>query len=159
MIWIFLCTTTRAENRVDHRGSPNHRIQYHPLANHHQLHPRLHPIPVDEATRQEWQELDHLLVHLWTTCSICPVFTYEKTVGLTASRVLVPELLPEPTRMGSEYFQRSEHECNQCCNRSSEVDAHLFFALSMQSFLVFESRIMYVIYVEESGGSSGTPMR
>ena len=56
-----------------------------------------HPIPVDEATRQEWQELDHLLVHLWTTRSIRPVFTY-KTV---ASGVLVPELLPELTRRGA----------------------------------------------------------
>ena len=60
-----------------------------------------HPIPVDEATRQEWQELDHLLVHLWTTRSIRPVFTYEKAAELTASGVLVPELLPELTRRGA----------------------------------------------------------
>ena len=56
-----------------------------------------HPIPVDEATRQEWQELDHLLVHLWTTRLIHIVFTYKTA----ASGVLVPELLPELTRRGA----------------------------------------------------------
>jgi hypothetical protein len=49
---------------------------------------------IDETTRLEWQDLDHLLVRLWTTRSIRPVFTYEKGAE-TSFRALVPKLLPE----------------------------------------------------------------
>ena len=63
---------------------------------------------IDEATRLEWQDLDHLLVRLWTTLSILPVFTYEKRGGGTGSGLLVPELLPELVKKGivdvSDYY-------------------------------------------------------
>ena len=50
---------------------------------------------IDETARLEWQDLDHLLVRLWTTCSIRPVFTYEMKGEGTGPEAQVPELLPE----------------------------------------------------------------
>ena len=55
---------------------------------------------VDETTRLEWQDFDHLLVRLWTTRSIRPVFTYEKKGAGTGPGELVPKLLPELVSRG-----------------------------------------------------------
>lgn len=53
----------------------------------------------DETARPEWQNLDHLLVQLWTTRSIRPALTYQK--GWETSDFVVPsEVLPELTRRG-----------------------------------------------------------
>ena len=52
--------------------------------------------PADAMTRLEWRDLDHLLVQLWTTRSIRPVFTYEERGG----EAQVPELLPELASRG-----------------------------------------------------------
>ena len=54
--------------------------------------------PVGEITRQEWQDLDHLLVQLWTTRSIRPVFTFGDRG--TDSGALVSLLLPELVSKG-----------------------------------------------------------
>jgi hypothetical protein len=51
--------------------------------------------PVEEDVRQEWQDLDHLLVQFWTSCSIRPRIIYGDYL-----RALVPNLLPELTRRG-----------------------------------------------------------
>ena len=49
----------------------------------------------DETALREWQDLDHLLVQLWTTRSILPMFTSERW-GLDEIDVLaLGELLPE----------------------------------------------------------------
>ena len=57
-------------------------------------------IPVKEAVRQEWQDLDHLLVQFWTSRSIRPKITYEAGTGGDNLRAYVPNLLPELTRRG-----------------------------------------------------------
>jgi hypothetical protein len=56
--------------------------------------------PIDETICLEWQELDHLLVNLWTTRSVCLELTYEKRGGGIGLGVPVPKLLPELTRRG-----------------------------------------------------------
>ena len=53
--------------------------------------------PVNETSRLGWQDLDNLLIQLWTTRSIRPVF---RTENMYSSRVLVPKLLPELARRG-----------------------------------------------------------
>ena len=72
------------------------------------------PNLIKEGSCLEWQDLDHLLVQLWTIHSVCPVFTYEKMEGWIGSGVLVPKLLPELTSRGivdaPEHRQRSEQE-------------------------------------------------
>ena len=57
-------------------------------------------LPITEMARLEWQNLDHLLLQLWTTRSIRPVFTYGKRKGGNGSGMLVPGLLPELTSRG-----------------------------------------------------------
>ena len=53
-----------------------------------------------ESTRLEWKDLDHLLVELWITRSIRPVFTYERMGAVASPDVLVPKLLPELVNSG-----------------------------------------------------------
>ena len=55
---------------------------------------------IDETTRLEWQDLDHLLVWLCTTRSVRPVFTYEKSGEGSGPEERVPELLPELVSRG-----------------------------------------------------------
>ena len=63
--------------------------------------PHIFPGPINETTRWEWQDLDHLLVRLWTTFSIRLVFVYtQKKEGGTGSGVPVPKLLPELASRG-----------------------------------------------------------
>ena len=63
--------------------------------------PHIFPGPINETTRLEWQDLDHLLVRLWTTSSIHPVFAYVQKKGEgTGSGVPVPKLLPELASRG-----------------------------------------------------------
>ena len=56
--------------------------------------------PIDETICLEWQELDHLLLNLWTTRSVRLELTYEKRGGGIGLGVPVPKLLPELTRRG-----------------------------------------------------------
>ena len=49
---------------------------------------------------QEWLDLDHLLVHFWTLCLICPRVVYGLQVGGKNIRDYAPSLLPELTRRG-----------------------------------------------------------
>ena len=64
---------------------------------------------INETTPLEWQELDHLLVQLWTRCSIRPVLTHENGQG-TDPALVVAKLLPELTSRGFYVFE--------CCQRS-----------------------------------------
>ena len=54
--------------------------------------------PVGEAARQEWRDLDRLLVHFWTAHSIRPKIMYEAGEGGNDLRGLAPSLLPELAR-------------------------------------------------------------
>ena len=56
--------------------------------------------PVDAMTRLKWQELDHLLVQLWTTRSIRSAFTHDITGIGTSLGALVQKLLPELVSRG-----------------------------------------------------------
>ena len=51
--------------------------------------------PVGEMTRQEWQELDHLLVRLWTSSSVRPVIICEERGGGNNWGEVVLSLLPQ----------------------------------------------------------------
>jgi hypothetical protein len=52
--------------------------------------------------RQEWQELDRLLLQFWTSHSIRPRINYKTgRVGDDDLGVLAPSLLPELTRKGA----------------------------------------------------------
>jgi hypothetical protein len=54
------------------------------------------PNPVGETIRQEWQDLDHLLVRFWALHSIRPKITYEVMgKGGDDLRAFAPTLLPE----------------------------------------------------------------
>jgi hypothetical protein len=68
-----------------------------------QITATIHPIgafgnPIEDAVRQEWQDLDHLLVQFWTSRSIRPKFMCER--GENGFRGLAPNLLPELMRRG-----------------------------------------------------------
>ena len=56
--------------------------------------------PVEEMDHREWQDLDHLLVQLWTSHSIRPQAAYEVVGGGKDLRDHAPSLLPELTRRG-----------------------------------------------------------
>ena len=53
------------------------------------------------TVRQEWEDLDRLLVQFWTACSIRPKFMYVAEEGEDDLRDLAPSLLPELTRRGA----------------------------------------------------------
>jgi hypothetical protein len=55
---------------------------------------------IGEAVRQEWQDLDHLLLQFWATYSIRPKIMYEADKGGDDLRASAPSLLPELTRRG-----------------------------------------------------------
>ena len=55
---------------------------------------------IREAVRQEWQDLDHLLVQLWTSHSIRPKIMYQREKGKEEARGFAQRLLPELTRRG-----------------------------------------------------------
>ena len=57
--------------------------------------PTLPGLP-EGADRLEWEDLDNLLVQLWTTRSIHPVFEFESGI-----RELGPMLLPELANRGA----------------------------------------------------------
>ena len=56
--------------------------------------------PIQEATRQDWQDFDLLLVRLWISHSIRPRFIYGPDRGGKEARDYAPSLLPELTRRG-----------------------------------------------------------
>ena len=51
--------------------------------------------PVGEATSHEWQDLDHLLDHLWTSRLICPNIRYAERGEADGFGELVSSLLPK----------------------------------------------------------------
>ena len=53
-----------------------------------------------ETVYQQWQDLDHLLVQLWTSRSIRPKVVYKGSRGEDDSRDVASRLLPELTRRG-----------------------------------------------------------
>ena len=55
---------------------------------------------VREAVRQEWQDLDHVLVQLWISHSVRPVLMYQGEPEADNSRAIAQNLLPELTRRG-----------------------------------------------------------
>jgi hypothetical protein len=55
---------------------------------------------VEEDVRQEWRDLDRLLVQFWTSRSIRPRIIYEAGKEGDYLRALVPKLLPKLTRRG-----------------------------------------------------------
>ena len=59
-----------------------------------------YPETLGEAARQEWNDLDRLLVQFWSTHSIRPQFMYVEGRGEKHLRDCVPSLLPELTRRG-----------------------------------------------------------
>ena len=69
------------------------RITVHPGATY-----RMYPI--GEAVRQEWRDLDRLLVQFWTSRPICPKIVYAVRKGnlLGGLGRLAPSLLPELTQ-------------------------------------------------------------
>ena len=56
--------------------------------------------PIEEETRQDWQDLDLLLVRLWTSHSIRPRFIYGPDWRGKEARNYAPSVLPELTRRG-----------------------------------------------------------
>ena len=56
--------------------------------------------PIEEETRRDWQDLDLLLVRLWTSHSIRPRFMYGPDRTGKGARDYAPSLLPELTRRG-----------------------------------------------------------
>ena len=52
---------------------------------------------VEDLDRREWQDLDHLLVRLWTSHLIIPKLRY---VVIKETESLVPTLLPELVKTG-----------------------------------------------------------
>ena len=55
---------------------------------------------IQEATYQEWWELDRLLVHFRTSRSICPKLVFEMDLDKEDLRGCALSLLPEVTRRG-----------------------------------------------------------
>ena len=55
---------------------------------------------IGETDRQEWRELDRLLVQLWTSRSIRPKFAFTKERGRGDLGDFAPGLLPELTSRG-----------------------------------------------------------
>jgi len=55
---------------------------------------------IEEAVYREWEDLDHLLVQLWTSRSIRPRVTYERGKREDGMKDLPSRLLPELTRRG-----------------------------------------------------------
>jgi hypothetical protein len=61
----------------------------------------------EESARQEWQDLDRLLVQFWTLRSIRLQIKYEVGKGGNDLRAFAPSLLPELTRRGLVDWSRS----------------------------------------------------
>ena len=57
--------------------------------------------PVGEEIHQEWQDLDHLLVQLWTSHSVLPIIRFETTGNGDHLLNLASGLLPELTSRGA----------------------------------------------------------
>jgi len=58
------------------------------------------PETIGEGFREEWQDLDRLLVQFWTSHSISPQMMYTPWEGRKEPRDCVPSLLPELIRRG-----------------------------------------------------------
>jgi hypothetical protein len=68
--------------------------------------------PIEETTRQEWEDLDHLLDGLWTSRLVYPEVVYTAWQGIDASvGERVRGFLLKPTSRGAIYgenYQKSE---------------------------------------------------
>ena len=58
------------------------------------------PGTIEEEARQEWKDLDRLLVQFWNSHLIRPRFVHTAGKEGRDLRVNVPNLLPESTRRG-----------------------------------------------------------
>ena len=56
--------------------------------------------PVPATVNSEWEDLDHLLVQLWTSRSVRPRLGYMKKLECDDMEAWVPILLPELTSRG-----------------------------------------------------------
>ena len=56
---------------------------------------------IKEAIHREWQDLDHLLVQLWTSHSVRLKIVYWRGEGQDEARGFAQRLLPELTRRGA----------------------------------------------------------
>jgi len=55
---------------------------------------------IEEPVRQQWHDLDRLLVQFWASHSIRPKVTYEAGMRKKDIRDYTPTLLPELTKRG-----------------------------------------------------------
>ena len=108
----FVASVWKCERPAVHHGTPNCPVQG-PATDYHQpmrynYRPATYQEPptayrcnmVREAVRQEWQDLDRLLVQFWTSHSIRPRIAYEAESVGSALGALLPSLLPELTSRG-----------------------------------------------------------
>ena len=58
------------------------------------------PVQIREAVRRAWEDLDRLLVELWTSSSVRPKIVYQTGKGKDDIGDPLPRLLPELTRRG-----------------------------------------------------------
>ena len=65
--------------------------------------------PVEETVRQEWQDLDSLLISFWTSHSICLKFTYAQGGGTGDLGEFGPNLLLKLTNAGIADFVGSDY--------------------------------------------------
>jgi hypothetical protein len=56
--------------------------------------------PIEETVRRAWQDLDHLLIRLWTSRSVRPEIEYEEKKEGNGLGQVTPSLLPELTGRG-----------------------------------------------------------
>ena len=68
---------------------------------------------VQEVDRQGWQDLDHLLVQLWSSHSIVPKLKYTKAPERMGVREAAPNLFPELVNRGVEFEVRNFSELVQ----------------------------------------------
>jgi hypothetical protein len=64
---------------------------------------------ITEAVRQEWQDLDRLLLQFWISHSIRPKITYEADKRWDDLRTSGPGLLPELTKRGLVDLVKNRH--------------------------------------------------
>jgi hypothetical protein len=64
---------------------------------------------ITEAVRQEWQDLDRLLLQFWISHSIRPKITYEADKRWDDLRASASGLLPELTKRGLVDLVKNQH--------------------------------------------------
>ena len=67
--------------------------------------------PVAETVKRGWQDLDSLLIGLWTSRSIHPTVTFRRTPAQMFARGFGSVLLPELARRGGFDVVRGQDNC------------------------------------------------